>query len=165
MKTIPRASKRYLVPALAAAALALALIEPQLSVSQTPASSGSKFQFPYIPKNARRPISLIRGDTYTPKGPGVYLIQGLTIHTFQYRSNGMVTNFMVEAPTCLLDTRQRIASSPGEVTARTADGSIRISGTNGFVWRQKESRLIISNHVFTALDRALIIRPGKSNDR
>lgn len=161
-----RSPKFYVIPGLAIVALAGLMLIPLQSVSQTSSTgSGSNFQFAYIPKNERRPISLILGDKYIPKGPGIYLIEGFRIQTFQYRSNRMTTNFLVSAPSCLLDTRKRIASSPGSVNARATDGSVSISGTQGFEWRQKESKLIISNDVSTLLDRDLITESEKSNDQ
>ncbi len=154
------ALKRNWIPALLLLWLTCGLINPVVLNSQSSAgSSGANFQFPYIPKNSRRPVSLILGDRYIPQADGRYLIEGFRIQTFQYHSNRMSTNFLVSAPSCLLDIRKRIASSPGSVTAAATDGSVSIAGRQGFEWRQTESLLIISNEVFTTLDRELISGP------
>jgi hypothetical protein len=160
------AYQRIWIPALLFLSLSCGVFQPVPTNSQSPAgSSGANFQFPYIPKNSRRPVSLILGDKYVPQPDGRYLIEGFRIQTFQYHSNRMTTNFLVSAPSCLLDIRKRIASSPGAVTASATDGSVSIAGTRGFEWRQTESRLTISNEVSTTLDRDLIALSGTKNDQ
>lgn len=121
-----------------------------------PGSSGNNIEYPYFDKQSRRPISLLLGDEAVPQPGGLLLIKGLRIQTFDYSGNARRTNFLVSAPSCLLDVRRRIASSEGPLTAETADGSFSISG-RGFQWRQIDSHLIISNSVETRLDRAVVL--------
>jgi hypothetical protein len=120
-----------------------------------PGASGNNIEYPYFDKQSRRPISLLLGKEAIPQPGGLMLIKGLQIQTFDYEGNARQTNFLVSAPSCLLDVRRRIASSDGPLTAKAADGSFAISG-RGFEWRQVESHLIISNNVETLLDRALV---------
>jgi hypothetical protein len=50
------------------------------------------------------------------------------------------------------------ANSPGEVHMQTGDEQLRIEG-QGFLWRQNESYLIISNHVQTIIEKVPAIAP------
>lgn len=159
-----KAPKRLWITSLLAAAMLGLLAVPERSASQgAPGGYGSKFQFAYIPKNSRRPVSLFLGDTHTTQADGCLLIEGFTIHTFQYLSNRLTTNFTVSAPSCLLDNRKLIATSSGAVLAYATDGSISVSGSTGFEFRQKDSHFTISNRNTTILDRRLLGLPEEKS--
>ena len=121
-----------------------------------PGASGNNIEYPYFDKQSRRPISLLLGNEAIPQPGGLMLIKGLRIQTFDYEGDTRKTNFLVSAPSCLLDVRRRIASSDGPLTAKTADGAFSITG-RGFQWKQVESHLIISNTVETLLDRSVVL--------
>jgi hypothetical protein len=147
---------RILLGSLPVAVLTLLLLPAPRSVSQLPpGTSGANIEYPYFDKQSRRPISLLLGTEAIPQAGGLMLIKGLQIQTFDYQDGTRQTNFLVNAPSCLLDVRRRVASSDGPLTARTADGSFSISGT-GFEWRQIESHLIISNKIVTLVDRSVV---------
>jgi len=135
--------------------LMLGLLSMPLSSQLPPGASGSNIEYPYFDKQSRRPVSLLLGDEAIPQADGLMLIKGLRIQTFDYVGNARRTNFVVRAPSCLLDVRRRIASSAGPLVAAASDGSFSISG-EGFQWRQVESHLIISNNIETLVDRRLI---------
>ncbi len=77
-----------------------------------------------------------------------------TLHLETYRDDGKV-ELIVEAPECLYDSKRRIATSPGEMRARQADGKFTITG-QGFEWQQTNSVLIISNRAHTIINKELL---------
>jgi hypothetical protein len=60
---------------------------------------------------------------------------------------------VVEAPSCTYDILNATASSPGPLQVRTGDGKFRVEG-EGFLWRQTNSFLTISNNVRSLIDMA-----------
>jgi len=54
--------------------------------------------------------------------------------------------WVATAPHCLIDQITELASSPGHLTLQSGDGKMRVDG-DGFLWRQKESSLNLSNHL------------------
>lgn len=146
----------------AVAGLALSLCGAR---AQTPVSTAVKggFKFPdYDPQNRLK--SLITGKEMTPQGNDHFLITGLDLRT--YRDDGQ-EELVVEAPQCVFDRRSRVATSPGELNLRSADGRFTITG-QGFTWRQTNSYLILSNRVHTTVRRELLqpaaaARPGPAN--
>lgn len=75
-------------------------------------------------------------------------IKNLKLETFN--TNG-TPNMIVEAPECVYDTVNSVATSPGPLQVRSADGRFRVSGV-GFYWRQDDSYLAISNQVHTVMN-------------
>jgi len=57
----------------------------------------------------------------------------------------------VKAPHCVYDMLRGVASSPGHLRLETADGSSHVEG-DGFLWRQTNSFLTISNNVQTVIE-------------
>lgn len=55
------------------------------------------------------------------------------------------------APECIYDTFKSAANSPGHLQVWTGDGRFRVEG-DGFLWRQSESFLTISNNVRTVIE-------------
>jgi hypothetical protein len=66
-----------------------------------------------------------------------------------FGTNGLPT-YIVEAPNCRYDEMSGTASSPGHLTVRSADGKVTHEG-DGFLWRQDDKFLTISNHVHTVI--------------
>jgi hypothetical protein len=66
-----------------------------------------------------------------------------------FGTNGLPT-YIVEAPNCRYDELSGTASSPGHLTVRSADGRLTHEG-DGFLWRQDDKFLTISNHVHTVI--------------
>ena len=76
------------------------------------------------------------------------------------------TNLTAQAPRCIMDRRRGTISSSGPIQAQLAQGRFLISG-DGFLLRQTNSDLTISNHVRTLLQPEMLARasaeagPGK----
>ena len=77
-----------------------------------------------------------------------------------------LTNLTARAPRCIMDRRRGTISSSGPIQAELAQGKFLISG-DGFLLRQTNSDLTISNHVRTVLQPEMLERasaeagPGK----
>ncbi|MCU0788417.1 MAG: hypothetical protein MUC91_09555 [Verrucomicrobia bacterium] len=109
----------------------------------------------YGPPHETRMKSLLQGAEAVSQEGGGILIQKLKLQTFREDGAG---EFVLQADTCLYDPKLRNASSPGPLEMRTADGRFSTAG-EGFLWREAESRLIISNRVHT-----VILTGGKRSD-
>ena len=57
---------------------------------------------------------------------------------------------VMEAPECIYDTQSNTVNSAGHLQLRNGDGKLRIEG-DGFLWRQDDSSLTISNHVYSVV--------------
>ena len=87
--------------------------------------------------------SRLSGAEAQPLPGGLLAIKQLKLETFD--SDGK-PEIVVDAPECIYDTLNGMASSPGQLQVQTGDGKIRVEG-EGFLWRQNDSFLTISNHV------------------
>jgi hypothetical protein len=58
---------------------------------------------------------------------------------------------VVNAPECTYDQLNGTASSPGRLQVQYQEGKIRVEG-EGFLWRQTDSFLTISNRQRTVLE-------------
>jgi len=101
----------------------------------------------YGPPHETQMKSLLQGAEAVSQEGGGILIQKLKLQTF--REDG-VGEFVLQADNCLYDPKRHHASSPGPLEMRTADGRFSTAG-EGFLWRETESTLIISNRVHTVI--------------
>jgi mannose-6-phosphate isomerase-like protein (cupin superfamily) len=62
--------------------------------------------------------------------------------------------WVATAPECLIDQMHDTANSASHLFFQSGDGKMHLDG-DGFLWRQKESLLTISNHVHTVLNSGL----------
>ena len=92
--------------------------------------------------------SRLSGASAQPEPGGLLVIQQLKLETFN--TNGS-PQAVVEAPECVYDTQQFTATSAGHLKLQNGDGKIRTEG-DGFLWRQEDSFLTISNHVHTVIE-------------
>jgi hypothetical protein len=92
--------------------------------------------------------SRLSGASAQPEPGGLLVIQQLKLETFN--TNGS-PQAVVEAPECVYDTQQFTATSAGHLQLQNGDGKIRTEG-DGFLWRQEDSFLTISNHVHTVIE-------------
>lgn len=92
----------------------------------------------------------LSGAEAQPLAGGLLVIKKLKLETFGMDGK---TEYIVEAPDCVYDTMQRTAGSPGHLKFQTGDGKFRVEG-DGFLWRQNDSFLTISNHVQTTIENA-----------
>jgi hypothetical protein len=90
----------------------------------------------------------LSGAEAQPQAGGLLVINQFKLETFD--SNG-VPEIIVKAPHCVYDTLRGVASSPGHLRLETADGSSHVEG-DGFLWRQTNSFLTISNNVQTVIE-------------
>ena len=90
--------------------------------------------------------SRLSGAEALPQPGGLLIIKQLKLETF-YPNGG--PEIVVTAPECLYDPMGGTASSAGPLQVQTGDGKFRIEG-EGFLWRQTNSFLTISNHVHSA---------------
>ena len=93
------------------------------------------------------------GAEALPQPGGLLLIKQLKLEMFN--PDGKL-EWVVEAPECIYDTFKGVANSPGHLEVRTGDGKIRTDG-DGFLWRQSEQKLNISNNVCTVIENGATI--------
>ncbi len=89
--------------------------------------------------------SLLQGEEAQPQDQGRIAIQQARLDVFRQTGEAEI---VVRAPECLYDTSRREASSSGPLRVEAGDGKFSIEG-QGFLWRQADSSLEISNRVRT----------------
>jgi len=104
----------------------------------------------FDPPHQRQMKSRISGAEAHPQAGGLLVIKQLKLETFDVDGK---TEMVVEAPDCVYDTQNFTASSPGKLQVRTGDGRFFVEG-EGFLWRQTNSFLTISNHVRSVIENA-----------
>jgi len=110
-------------------------------------AKGFKVADHYPPPHETQIKSLLEGGKATPLGAGKTLLSdGVTLQTFTETNTLQIR---VMAPQCLYDSTEQTASSAGPLRVQTPDGKF-IEG-EGFLWRQTNSSLFISNKVHTTL--------------
>ena len=105
----------------------------------------------FEPPHQQQIRSRLSGAEAQPASGGRLVIKQLKLETFDARGQ---TEMIVNAPECIYDTFNRTASSAGHLQAQTGDGRFRVEG-DGFLWRQNDSFLTISNNVHTAIDNTM----------
>jgi hypothetical protein len=90
----------------------------------------------------------LSGAEAQPLPGGLLDVKQLKIETF---SAGGKTEAVVQAPQCTYAPLDGVASSAGHLQLQTGDGRFRVEG-DGFLWRQNESSLTISNRVRTVIE-------------
>jgi len=92
---------------------------------------------------------LFSGAEAQPLAGGLLLVKEVKIEEFDL--NGKL-RYVAETPECIYDPVNVVANSPGEVHVRNGDGQLKVDG-EGFLWRQSESMLTISNQVETVIEK------------
>ena len=92
--------------------------------------------------------SRLSGAEAQPLPGGLLVIKQLKLETFN--TNGS-PQAIVKAPECVYDTQHNTANSAGHLLLQSGDGKIRTEG-DGFLWRQDDSFLTISNHVHIMIE-------------
>ena len=105
----------------------------------------------FEPPHQQQMRSRLSGAEAQPQAGGLLVIRQFKLETFE--ANGK-PEMIVSAPECVYDTFNRTASSPGHLQAQTGDGKYRVEG-DGFLWRQNDSFLTISNHVQTMIENPM----------
>ena len=111
----------------------------------TDPSHGSGFStVEYFPQpNQTLVKTRMSGTEAQPLAGGLLAVKQLKLETFS--TNG-APQVVAEAPECVYDMVNRTANSAGHLQLRNGDGKLRVEG-DGFLWRQDDSSLTISNHV------------------
>jgi len=104
----------------------------------------------FEPPHQQQMKSRLSGAEAQPQAGGLLVIRQLKLETFAMDGK---PEMIVNAPECIYDTLNHVASSPGHLQAQTGDGKFRVEG-DGFLWRQNDSLLIISNRVQTVIDNS-----------
>ena len=102
----------------------------------------------YEPPHQRQIKSVLSGAEALPQPGGRLIIKQLKLETFDLDGKLGIT---IMAPECIYDTLKGQANSPGHLQVQTGDGRIRVEG-DGFLWRQNDSFLTISNNVRTVIE-------------
>ncbi len=92
--------------------------------------------------------SRLSGAEAQPLPGGLLVIEQLKLETFNTNGSPQV---IVRAPECVYDTLHDTANSAGHLELESGDGRIRTEG-DGFLWREDDSFLTISNHVHTVIE-------------
>lgn len=129
-----------------------AVLQTNLPRSPLDATTTRNIRFPLYEGNSRTLTSLMLGQTAETLDGGRILISGFRIENYSQTPSGPATNYVIEAPKCLLDPARKIASSEGRMIVRSTDGNFMTTGI-GFEWRHLDSHLTISNEVLTHVTR------------
>src|ERR1700685_3455105 len=85
--------------------------------------------------------SRLSGAEAQPQAGGLLEIKKLKLETFDPDGK---PEMIVNAPECVYDTLNGLASSAGPLNLQNGSGSFHVEGL-GFLWRQNDSSLTISN--------------------
>jgi hypothetical protein len=107
----------------------------------------------YGPTNQQQIKSILSGAEALPQPGGLLIIKQLKLEMFN--PDGKL-EWVVNAPECVYDTFKGVANSPGRLEVRTGDGKFRVEG-EGFLWRQSDSFLTISNNVRTVIENGALM--------
>jgi hypothetical protein len=110
-------------------------------------SSVEYFEAPH----AQQMKSRMSGAEASPQPGGLLDIKKLKLEKFDVDGK---LEAVVEAPECVYDSLNGVANSAGHLQMRTGDTNLIVEG-DGFLWRQTNEWLTISNHQHTVIDGAL----------
>lgn len=140
-------------PAVLAAALGLVLLAGTAPAQRIGEAKGFKLA---QTEEGRTRFLLEAGRGVPLDGGRQILLSDMTLQTFGKTNNA---ELRILAPECLYDTAGQWASSPGALRVETPDGKFSIAG-EGFLWRQTNSSLFISNRVHTVVQPDLLAGAG-----
>ena len=124
-------------------------VAPAVRAQPSPLASANDFASVeyYGPPNQRQAKTRLSGAAARPLTGGLLEVRQLKLETFA--TNGR-PEIVIVAPECVYDQMNGLASSPGHIELRSGDGKFRVTG-DGFLWRQDNYLLTISNHVHTVI--------------
>lgn len=102
----------------------------------------------YGPTNPTQPKCILSGAEASPQPGGLLVIRQFRLRMFDPAGK---PTMVVTAPECIYDTTAETASSAGPLHLENGDGTFRLDG-EGFLWRQTNSFLNISNQVRTVVE-------------
>jgi len=138
------------------AALAVALGAVLVARAQQSASfkGGTDFKYPveFWPEQngVIRKKTLVTGARYEPLSNSVVRLTSPRIERFE--ENGTTLSWTAISSECVLDMDEKKVNGTSKLYFRTADERLYHTGV-GFLWQQTNSLLIISNKVFTWIDK------------
>ena len=91
--------------------------------------------------------SFLEGAEAEPRSDGMVLLRGAKLQTFHEDGT---KEMVVRTPQCVFDSKQQTVSSAGPLQVQTSDDKLVLEG-EGFLWKQTNSDLIISNRVHTSI--------------
>jgi hypothetical protein len=131
------------------ALMALGVFAVGIRAQQTMAGHASDFSSASYYEAPHQSVmkSRLAGSEAQPLAGGLLAIKQLRLEMFD--TNGLL-QVVIKAPECVYSTSNSVASSPGHLWVETADGKSHVEG-DGFLWRQTDQFLTISNHVHTVI--------------
>ena len=102
----------------------------------------------YEAPHQRQVKTILSGADALPQPGGRLVVRQLKLQTFALDGK---PEMVVTAPECTYDTLGGTARSAGPLELQTGDGQFRVTGV-GFLWRQTNSLLTISNQVRTVIE-------------
>jgi len=134
--------------------LALILIAPVVHAQQVPVGHATDFVSStyFEPPNAQQIKLKLSGAEALPLPNGAQDVRQLKIETFAVDGK---TEMIVSAPQCNYALLDGVANSAGHMELQSGDGKFRVEG-DGFLWRQKDQLLIISNNVHTVIQSGVL---------
>ena len=130
-----------------------------LGQSSSPGSSKGVTTIPEydgVDPNKVRAVIRIRGATAKLTGQ----VPVEEFHREVYSLDGR-TNLLISATNCVFDMRNHAAFSSDRVRVVSGDGRLLIEGL-GFIWRQTNNTLVISNQVHTRLMGGTLTVPTRA---
>lgn len=129
-----------------------ALVAAGILTGQTPNNAPSAARkVSFYHKEGNRNVAHFTASEAIPQGGSLLLARNFRMETFREKDGS--EELLAEAPECLFDMTTKLASSPGPIQVRHADGLFFLNG-RGFRWDQENSRLIVSNQVHTVIQTA-----------
>jgi hypothetical protein len=102
----------------------------------------------FEPPHQQQMKSRLSGAEAQPQAGGLLVIKHLKLETFNVDGKPEI---IVNAPECVYDTFNHVAGSLGQLQLQAGDGKFHVEG-DGFLWRQNDSFLTISNNVRTVIE-------------
>ncbi len=130
---------------LVAAVTVLSVVALDLRAQQTGHATDFTTTEYWEPPHQQKIKSVLSGAEAQPQPGGLLIIKELQLRTFALDGK---PEMIVTAPECIYDTLAGTANSAGPLQLQTGDGKYRVSG-EGFLWRQTNQLLTISNQVRT----------------
>jgi len=110
----------------------------------------------YDAPHAQQMKSRISGAEASPQPGGLLDIKKLKLEEFGVDGR---LEAVAEAPECVYDSMNGLANSPDHLQMKTGDGNLSVDG-EGFLWRQTNHWLTISNHVQTVIKGVMESKTG-----
>ncbi|MEO5803207.1 MAG: LptA/OstA family protein [Verrucomicrobiota bacterium] len=116
--------------------------------------SGKKISYAFQDPKTLKLKAIFTGQNAKQVTGSQVLVSEFAMKTFRNGDTNQV-ELIVEAPECLVDRNNSVASSPGRLKAYTASTNFLIEG-EGFFCQQTNALLIISNKVETTIRKDLL---------